>query len=181
MDRPSIQPFWLSIFRGAILLIFGLFATIRPVQTIVFLARIAGVYFLIDGIFILIRSLSDRKHGGNWKAGLIRGIIAIVIGAIVIFIPAFTVAAVGVFFMYILGALSLFHGVMELLKAFRKTDGSKGELTVILGGVFFILLALLLFFAPLKFGAVLIRIVGIAAIIISGGLLFSAIRNRPST
>ena len=170
------QPLWVSILRGAILLLFGLFATIRPVQTIVFLARIVGVYFLIDGIFIIVRSLSNRGDSTG-KATLIRGIITAIIGAVVLFIPACTVATVGIFFMYLLGILSLAHGVMELIQA-RRRSGDKTDLMSMLGGIFFILLALLLFFAPLKVGALIIRIVGIASIIIGGFLVVSAITGK---
>jgi uncharacterized membrane protein HdeD (DUF308 family) len=143
------QPLWISILRSAVLILFGLFAVIRPVQTIVFLAKIVGVYFLIDGIFIVARSLQDRGQGGG-NGTLIRGIITAVIGAIVLFIPACTVATVGIFFMYILGTLSLVHGIFELVKASRSSGSGNRDLFSMLGGIFFILLAVLLFFRPSK-------------------------------
>ena len=46
------QPWWLTLFRGVVILIFGIFATIWPVQTITFLVRLLGIYFFVDGIFI---------------------------------------------------------------------------------------------------------------------------------
>lgn len=178
--RTSYQPWWLSILRGIIVLLFGVFATGWPTQTIIFIARILGVYFFIDGIFIVFMSVTNRKHDIKWKSTLVRGIIAMVIGAVVVFIPAFTVAAIGVIFMYILAALALFHGVMDLLKAFRAKREIKNEWAVVVSGIFFILLAILLFLAPLQFGTVLIRIIGILSIIAGGGLLYIAIRHRQS-
>jgi uncharacterized membrane protein HdeD (DUF308 family) len=178
--RTAYQPWWLSVLRGAVVLLFGLFAVIRPVQTIIFVTSILGVFFLIDGIFIIFMSITNRKHDIRWKATLVRGIIAVIIGAVVVFVPAFTAAVVGVFFMYILGALALFHGVMELIKAFRAKQEIKNEWAVILSGIFFILLSALLFFAPLQFGTLLIRIIGILSIAAGGGMLFIAVKHRQS-
>lgn len=178
--RTAYQPWWLSVLRGAIVLLFGLFATIRPAQTIIFVARILGVFFLIDGIFLVLMSITNRKHDIKWKATLVRGSIGFIIGAVVIFIPAFTVAAIGVFFMYVLAVLALFHGVMELIKAFRAKREIKNEWAVILSGIFFIFLSALLFFAPLQFGSILIRIIGILSIIAGGGMLFIAFKHRQS-
>lgn len=179
--RTAYQPWWLSVLRGAIVLLFGIFATIRPVETVIFLARILGVYFLIDGIFIVFMGLTNRKHDIKWKSTLVRGIVAIVVGAVVIFIPAFTVATIGILFMYILAALSLFHGVMDFIKAFRAKKEIKNEWALVLSGIFFVLLAILLFFAPLQFGTILIRIIGILSIIVGAGLLYTAVRQRQRT
>ena len=178
--KTAYQPWWLSLLRGAVVLLFGIFAAIRPTQTVIFVARILGVFFLIDGIFLVFMSITNRKHDIRWKATLVRGGIAVVIGAVVVFIPAFTVAAVGVFFMYVLAALSLFHGVMELIKAFRAKQEIKNEWAIVLSGIFFIFLSALLFFAPLQFGSALIRIIGILSIAAGGGMLFIAFKHRQS-
>lgn len=176
--RTSYQPWWMSLLRGVVLFLFGLFAVIRPTQTIIILARLLGVYFLVDGLFVIFRSVANKKHDIKWQSTFIRGIIAVVIGLVVVIIPAFTAAVMGIFFMYLLAALSLFHGVMEILKAVTAKEETRNEWALIFSGAFFIVLAVLLFIAPLGFGRVLIRIIGIVSILAGGGLLITAFRNR---
>lgn len=173
------QPWWLTLFRGAVVLIFGIFATIWPTQTIIFLVRLLGVYFFVDGIFILFMSITNRKHDLRWQATLVRGIVGTVAGAVIIFVPSFTAATIGIVLMYILAVVSLYHGIMELLKAFTARKEIKDEWVLVLSGIFFIALAGLLFVAPYKFGEVIIRIIGIVALAAGiGFLIFGFITRR---
>jgi uncharacterized membrane protein HdeD (DUF308 family) len=172
------QPWWLTLFRGVVILIFGIFATIWPVQTITFLVRLLGIYFFVDGIFILFMSITNRKHDLRWQITLARGIVGTVAGAVIIFVPFFTAATIGIVLMYILAVISLYHGVMDILKAIRARREIKDEWVLVLSGIFFVALAALLFVAPYKFGEVVIRIIGIVAIVSGAGFLIFAFMTK---
>lgn len=185
MNPVTSRPSWLPITIGALIFVFGLIATIWPVGVIVFLVRLLGLYLLIEGIITLVRSLKARNRQVRWKGPLIRGCIGIGIGALVLFAPAFTAATIGVIVMYIIAIIALYHGIIYLIRAFRReplpgiismgpsigpADGPRYKWSFVAGGVILIALALLLFIAPLKSGALLVRIIGILAMIGGGGL-----------
>ena len=172
------QPWWVTLLRGTILLIFGVFATVWPTQTVVFLVRLLGVYFIVDGIFILFMSIGNKKHDIRWKATLARGIVGIIIGAFILFAPSFTAATIGVVLVYILAALSFFHGVMDVIKAFRANRETKNEWSIVLSGAFFIILAILLVVSPLQFGKAFLRIIGIFSLVAAAAMLYSGFQQR---
>ncbi|MFW5747831.1 MAG: DUF308 domain-containing protein, partial [bacterium] len=124
----------------------------------------------------LFMSVGNRKHDVRWKGTLIRGLITFIIGAVVVFLPTFTAAALGVVLVYLLAALSLFAGAMEIIKAVRARKEIKDEWSIVLSGIFFILLAILLFIAPLSFGIAFIRIIGILAAVTGIGFLIFAFK-----
>ncbi|MFP4563587.1 MAG: HdeD family acid-resistance protein [Spirochaetia bacterium] len=170
------QPWWIILLRGVVILALGVLATFWPSQTFIVLVQILGVYFLLDGLFILFMSVGNRKHDVRWKGTLIRGLITFIIGAVVVFLPTFTAAALGVVLVYLLAALSLFAGAMEIIKAVRARKEIKDEWSIVLSGIFFILLAILLFIAPLSFGIAFIRIIGILAAVTGIGFLIFAFK-----
>jgi uncharacterized membrane protein HdeD (DUF308 family) len=172
------QPWWIILIRGVVILALGVLATFWPSQTFIVLVQILGVYFLLDGLFILFMSVGNRKHDVRWKGTLIRGLITLIIGAVVVFLPTFTAVALGVVLVYLLAALSLFAGAMEIIKAVRARKEIKDEWSIVLSGIFFILLAILLFIAPLSFGTAFIRIIGILAAVTGIGLLIFAFKVR---
>jgi uncharacterized membrane protein HdeD (DUF308 family) len=172
------QPWWIILLRGVVILALGVLATFWPAQTFIVLVQILGVYFLLDGLFILFMSVGNRKHDVRWKGTLIRGIITFLIGAVVVFLPAFTAVAIGFVLVYLLAALSLLAGAMEIIKAVRARKEIKDEWSIVLSGIFFILLAILLFIAPLSFGTAFIRIIGILAAVTGIGFLIFAFKVR---
>ncbi len=172
------QPWWVTLLRGVVLLFFGFFATVWPAETMVVLVRLVGVYFLVDGLVILFMSIANRKHDIRWKATLGRSIIGIIVGGFIIFAPSFTAAAIGVVLVYILAALSLFHGIMDIIKAFRAHNETMNEWVIVFSAVFFIILAILLFLAPLRVGTAFVRIIGIFSLAVAAGFIFTALRQR---
>lgn len=172
------QPWWIILLRGVVILALGVLATFWPSQTFIVLVQILGVYFLLDGLFILFMSVGNRKHDVRWKGTLIQGLITLIIGAVVVFLPTFTAAALGIVLVYLLAALSLFAGAMEIIKAVRARKEIKDEWSIVLSGIFFILLAILLFIAPLSFGTAFIRIIGILAAVTGIGFLILAFKVR---
>ena len=123
-------------------------------------------------------SITNRKHDLRWQITLARGIVGTVAGAVIIFVPFFTAATIGIVLMYILAVISLYHGVMDILKAIRARREIKDEWVLVLSGIFFVALAALLFVAPYKFGEVVIRIIGIVAIVSGAGFLIFAFMTK---
>lgn len=172
------QPWWIILLRGVVILALGVLATFWPSQTFIVLVQILGVYFLLDGLFILFMAVGNRKHDVSWKGTLIRGLITFIVGALVVFLPAFTAVSIGIVLVYLLAALSLFAGAMEIIKAVKARHEIKDEWSIVLSGIFFILLAILLFIAPLSFGTAFIRIIGILAVVMGIGFLIFAFKVR---
>jgi uncharacterized membrane protein HdeD (DUF308 family) len=147
---------------------------------VIFIVRLLGIYFLVDGIFITFMSVGNKKHDIRWKATLVRGVIGILVGGFIIFAPAFTAVTVGAVLMYILAALAFFHGVMDIIKALRANRETKNEWPIVLSGAFFIILAVLLFVSPLQFGRAFVRVIGIFSLVVAAAFIYSGIRQRYS-
>ena len=75
-----------------------------------------------------------------------------------------------------LGAIVL--GVLEVVTAIQDRKEIEGEGWLILGGAMMVVLGLLLFMAPLQFGLLLVRILGVYAIIFGISQIALSFRAR---
>jgi uncharacterized membrane protein HdeD (DUF308 family) len=107
---------WILWFFGVLLLIAGLISLVRPEDTFAGVADILGFIFLTIGVFWLIEAFAERHANDLWWFGLISGLAMLIL--------AFWTS--GQFFIekaYVLlvfaGIWALFHGVGDLIKAFR--------------------------------------------------------------
>ena len=133
MGYESLQiPWWIVLLEGIISIILGLFLLFEPVGTTITLVQILGIFWFLGGILTILSLLVDRENMG-WK--LLSGLICIVIGIIVFAYP-FSPFVILALFVVILGILSIVHGVLRLVWAFKGGGlgtAVLGILTILLG------------------------------------------------
>lgn len=100
----------LSILLGLLLVVAGIFALRNIESTVALLGIIIGIAWIIEGVAALVESSSD---GSRWP-GIVFGVISIIAGVVVLFLPAASVAVL----LVIGGIFLVIAGLVQLVQAF---------------------------------------------------------------
>jgi uncharacterized membrane protein HdeD (DUF308 family) len=111
-DQLSPLQYWyLLAMTGAISVIAGILVLSDPSRSLKALAVIVGIYMLMLGVLLIVRTVSDEERGAG---GLLLGVIALIAGVIVVRHPSQSVVlvslAIGVYFL-VAGALALARAI----------------------------------------------------------------------
>ena len=157
------SPWWLVLLGGILNIIVGLLLLFAPAKTAAILVFVLGIYWLINGIFILIGMFEDHSAWG-WK--LFMGIISILAGLFIIIAnPLIASIAVAGAILLVLGIQALIVGIIMLVMAFKGGGWGSGILGVL--GIIFGLILMFNFTNP----AWIVSLVWVAAIFaIIGGI-----------
>lgn len=167
---------WYFLLRGLLFVGAGAFLLIKPGLSAVAFAQVIGAFLLIDGVLAILAGIRGRTDSRLWTIS--RGILLVLTG-VFIFTRSYLLAELAMTtVLYILAALVLIGGIIEIVTAIRDRDEPGAEETSILGGVLSVAFGLLLFSAPLGFGLLVVRVVGIVVILIGIVLLWLANRFR---
>lgn len=161
---------WSLLIRGLLAVGLGIVAIFWPKATLEFLVRLVGLYVLFDGIVSLLGAFRAREL----SAYLIPGLISVVIGGILLFWPGIT----GRLLLTIVGIWALFQG-LTLFWTGHQADADEPErsLATTIGGIAAIAGVILIIWPGT--GSVAISwVIGIAALLVGGLLIFLASRVR---
>lgn len=157
-------PWWLVLINGICALLIGILLLINPAKTSIILVQFIGIYWLISGIFSLVRIfVGDSDIHWGWL--LFNGILGIIAGFIVINHPLWSPVMIGFTLAIILGVYGLIGGVISLIEAF--TGGFKWGALIL--GIISIIFGFILLGSPWITALVLPWVVGIWAIV--GGIM----------
>lgn len=99
---------------GVLSLIIGLYAVRHVLVTVLALALLLGIFWIVNGSVELFMALSHREMANRgWSA--VMGILSIFAGIIVLAYPGISLLVLAV----VLSVWLLFYGVMEITLAFR--------------------------------------------------------------
>jgi uncharacterized membrane protein HdeD (DUF308 family) len=167
---------WLLLFRGIFLIALGGYALLTPGMTLITWCIVIGAFLILDGILAIIAGISGWTESRGWT--IVRGIIAILVGAFAIWHPAVFGEIVGLTVILIIAALAILMGVMEIYVAIRERKAIEGEGWMMLSGLFSILFGVVLVLAPLLSLKLLIMVVGIYAIVFGCIEIYAAFQLR---
>jgi uncharacterized membrane protein HdeD (DUF308 family) len=135
---------WAFVVRGIFAILFGILAYAWPGITLATLIIFFGVYVLINGILLVIKTIGNwGKRDDRWLL-LLEGLLGIGIGVITLVAPGIT-AIVLIFY---IAAWSLATGVLEIAAAIRLRKEIPGEGWMILSGVASLVFAILVMLFP---------------------------------
>lgn len=81
----AMPGFWWSLFSAALAVLAGLVLLARPVQGVLTLTIVVGVYFLIEGITTIMYALEHRRElSERWSWLLVSGVMDILIACLII-------------------------------------------------------------------------------------------------
>lgn len=165
---------WVLLIRGILAVIFGVIAILSPVSTLAVLVMIIGAYYLVDGIFSIITSLTAPEGYRGWVWMLISGIAGVVIGLVTFFMPGVTALVL----LYFVIAWLIVTGVTQVVAGIRLRKEIKGEFFLIAGGIVSVLFALYLLINPGVGALGVIWLIGAYAIFFGVLMVFTAFRLR---
>lgn len=157
---------------GILNLIVGILLLANPVKTTIAFAWVLGLYWFVQGIFILVAMFLDRSAWG-WK--LFMGVIGILAGIYVMRHPIASAVALPALLILFLGIQGLIAGVIELVMAFKGGGWGMG-----IWGALSIVFGVILISNWTSPGMVLTFIWVVAILAIAGGIveIIQAFRQR---
>jgi uncharacterized membrane protein HdeD (DUF308 family) len=166
---------WALALRGAIAILFGLAALLRPGIALQALILLFGAYVLVDGVFSVVGVFGGTRGGTPCWLVLVEGVAGILAGLIAFVFPILT----AVFSLYLIAAWAIVTGIAEIATAIRLRKEIQGEWALIVGGILSVLFGVLLgVVGPFAGILSLIWLIGAYAIAFGVLLLVTAFRVR---
>jgi uncharacterized membrane protein HdeD (DUF308 family) len=180
MAQPQALPsetghWWALALRGAIAILFGLAALLRPGIALEALILLFGAYALVDGVFAIVGVFGGTRGGTPRWLLFIEGIASILVGLIAFVLPGLT----AILFLYLIAIWAIITGVSEIAMAIRLRREIRGEWALIVGGAFSVLFGVLLaVIGPIAGLLSLIWLIGIYAAAFGILMLITAFQVR---
>jgi uncharacterized membrane protein HdeD (DUF308 family) len=153
-------PWWLLLVNGIAAVIIGILLLTSPLQTVVALIQILGLYWLISGVVTLVSIFVDSSQWG-WK--LVSGILGVIAGLLVLQHPLWSTLLVPTTIVLIIAIQGIIIGVIGIIQLFQ--GGGWGAALM---GVISLIFGILLLARPLLAATVLPFVFGGFAIV--GGI-----------
>ncbi len=131
---------WALALRGAIAILFGLAALLRPGIALEALILLFGAYALVDGVFSIVGVFGGTRSGTPRWLLLIEGVASILAGLIAFFLPGLT----AILLLYLIAAWAIVTEISEIVMAIRLRKEIAGEWALIVGGAFSVLFGVIL-------------------------------------
>jgi uncharacterized membrane protein HdeD (DUF308 family) len=180
MTQPQVLPsesghWWALAIRGAIAILFGLAALLRPGIALEALILLFGAYALVDGVFAIVGVFGGTRGGTPRWLLLIEGIAGILAGLIAFFLPGLTALVL----LYLIAAWAIVTGIFQIATAIRLRREIRGEWALILGGALSVLFGVILVVVS-PFAAILslVWLIGIYALVFGILMLITAFQVR---
>jgi len=167
---------WLPLLRGILLIILGAYALFNPGMTAQLLVKVIGCYVIAEGILAVLAAVMGNTPSRLWTG--VRGVLAILVGVFVFGHSAIVAGVTATTILYIIATFAILAGILEIVAAIQDRKRLEGEGWMILGGVLMILFGVILFIAPLSFGTMIVRVIGLFALINGISLIVFAFRVR---
>lgn len=180
LDRESLREiaslWWVFLLRGVLMVAVGGYALLTPGLTLQAYAWVLGLFVLVDGALAIVAGLLGWVESRWWA--LARGVLGVLAGLFVVAHPALVGVVLATTLAILLAVQSIVGGVLEILAAIRERKRIDGEWWLVLGGLLSIVFGVILLSAPILAGALLVRVLGVFAMIAGVMLIVAAFRLR---
>ena len=173
-DRIS-RNWWALALRGLAALAFGILAIFWPGITLLALILLFAAYAIVDGVLAIASGLrrdTDRRSP-DWFM-ILAGIAGIIAGIVAVVLPGITTLVL----LIVIAAWAIVTGVAELAAAYQLRDVIRGEWLLALNGVLSIAFGILLVVFPGAGALAVVLLIGVYAIVSGVMLLALAFRLR---
>ena len=160
---------WIVLLRGMMLLLFGILFMFYPGITLITVMAILGVYWFVDGIFMIVTSVVGHRQIKGWGWGILSGILGVLAGIIVMLHPVAGAVFTQLFLVYFMGFTAIFKGVSEIYFGIKLRKEITNEWAYILIGIISIIFGIFILRNPDVGSSLLIWMVIIFSV--AGGIL----------
>lgn len=165
---------WVPLVQGILAIVLGLLFFSNPAATAVTMAFFIGIWWFIRGIIDIVLMFVDHTMWG-WK--LFMGIVGILAGwlvmSYVVKAPLLTTLGLGAIWVWVLGLMGIFMGVVDIAQAFKGAGWGRGLL-----GVLMILIGVWLMAKPIRAALTLPWVFGVLLVFYGVLGIFAAFQLR---
>ena len=162
---------WIFLLEGIAGIALGLLLVTEPGATTIALVTFLGCYWLIMGVFALVRVFADQSVPWIWS--LLVGIVGILAGLSVIKHPLLAAIGVPTAIVVIVAIQGLVMGGLEIISAFR--GAGMGSFVL---GVIYAIISLLLLAKPVAAAIAVPLVFGVLLLVQGAALIALALRAR---
>lgn len=165
---------WSLLLRGLLALLLGVLTLAWPGITVGALVLLFGAYAFLDGVMSIVGAVTASRGHQRWALLVAEGVVGILAAIATFAWPAITLLML----IYVIASWSIVTGVLEIMAAVRLRKSISGELFLALAGAASILFGIMLMSFPVA-GALVIGIwVGVYALIFGAMLIGLGLRLR---
>jgi uncharacterized membrane protein HdeD (DUF308 family) len=122
---------WMTLVRGVIWILFGVFVIAQPVLSLVTLTLLFGIFALADGIGNVVSAIGGRREHENWWVLLLAGLCGVGVGVLTFSSPGVTALVL----LFYVAVWAIATGLLELVAAIRLRKEIEGEFWLGLSGL----------------------------------------------
>ena len=174
--RAIREIWWLTLIRGILLILLGVYALINPLMAAAALAQVVGFYLILDGAIAIYAGVSGQTPSRFWTT--VRGGILIFVGLFVVGHPIIMAMIHATLLVCLLAVSAVLSGILEITVAIRDRREIEGEGWLILSGALAIGFGLVLLASPLAAGMLMVQFLGAFAVIAGISIVVLAFRLR---
>jgi uncharacterized membrane protein HdeD (DUF308 family) len=156
-----VRNWWAVALRGAIAVLFGIFALAKPGITLEALVYVFAFFVIVDGVLSLIGGVNLMGSGVAWGGPVFGGLVGIGIGIATFIWPNVTTLAL----LYLIAFWAIFTGVAELAAAVQWRDYLPHPVLLGFAGALGVLFGVLLVAFPASGATAVTWLIGVYAII----------------
>lgn len=136
----------ITLITGILTVLLGFYAVVRPMRTFLAIGWILGMLFLVNGIELVILSLSkEKKDIGACILGVLEGL-----GGIILLFSGVQRFLTDIMATYLVGTSVLIYGIFQIAAGVKKFKDSKGKgILAIICGVLSIIVGIIAFTHPI--------------------------------
>lgn len=169
---------WIVLLRATVLLVVGAVLLFKPGVPLTVAILVMGVYWFVDGILTITKSVRTRSTNPSWGFGVFVGAVSVLAGLVVFSQPVASGKVTASFLVFFLGAAAILSGVTSLVTGIRLRNEMSGEWYLIIGGAVSIVFGILLIASPLYSIMVLVKTLGVIALVVGLVLFGQGIQIR---
>ena len=159
MLQSMARSWWVWLLRGIAAIVFGIIAFVSPAATLLALVIVFGIYAIFDGVLAVVTAFQIREDAKHWWVVLLEGLAGILFGIIALVYPLITAGAL----LFLIAFWAVVTGIMEIIAAIRLRREITNEWSLILTGIFSVILGVMLFVFP-GAGLALVWTIGLYAV-----------------
>lgn len=169
MLQTLVRNWWLVSLRGLLALILGIILLVMPREMAAgFLVLFVGAYALVDGCFALVVGIINKPANRNRWWLIVEGIIGILAGIVIFMTPLLA----GIVLLFVIAFWALFTGIFEIVFTAAEWKMLPDNWLLLLGGIFSILLGILIF-SNIALGAAVIIVMISIYLLLFGVMLIA--------
>jgi uncharacterized membrane protein HdeD (DUF308 family) len=165
---------WLFLVRGLLALAVGLIAIFDPGATLAALILLLGAFFIVDGVFAVIKAFGVMRSDRSWWLLLLSGVVSVIAGFVVFAWPGLTALTLA----YLVGFWAIVTGIFEIMVAISLRRVIRGEWLYVLFGAISIVFGIYVAFVPGLGLAYLTLLIAIYGFVAGFSLIAAAFRLR---